>query len=40
MSSGGTSYEDVDLSEDWADYCEKSSESVGVYEFQSRFTRK
>lgn len=30
-------YEDVNLSEDWSEYCEKASDSVGIYEFQSRF---
>jgi Eukaryotic protein of unknown function (DUF866) len=33
-------YEDVDLHEDWADYCEKCAESVGVYELEARFVRK
>jgi hypothetical protein len=40
VSTGGTVYEDVDLRDDWADYCEKISESVGVYRIESCFVRK
>jgi hypothetical protein len=40
VSEKGTVYEDLDLREDWVDYCEKAQVSVGVFEFQSRFVRK
>jgi len=30
-------FEDVDLSEDWAEYDEKGAVSVGVYELEGRF---
>ena len=40
MSQGGTVYEDVDLREEWADYCDKASDSVGIYELTARFVRK
>jgi hypothetical protein len=40
VSSGGTVFEDVDLREDWVEYCEKLSESVGVYQLEGRFVRK
>ncbi len=33
----GTVFEDVDLSEDWAEYDEKGAVSVGVYELEGRF---
>ncbi|KAK9842024.1 hypothetical protein WJX81_004623 [Elliptochloris bilobata] len=33
----GTVFEDVDLSEDWAEYDEKAGTSVGVYELESKF---
>lgn len=39
VSEGGTTFEDVDLREDWADFCDKSSESVGIYELKARFVR-
>lgn len=38
VSGGGTKFESVDLKElEWSDYCEKSSASVGVYGFESKF---
>ena len=33
----GTVFEDVDLSEDWAEYDEKAGVSVGIYELESKF---
>lgn len=39
ITTGGTMFEDVDLREEWADYCEKAQESVGVYSIEGRFVR-
>lgn len=39
VSSGGTVYDDVDLREEWAEYCEKAQDSVGIYSVESRFVR-
>eukprot|EP00892_Ulva_mutabilis_P007511 jgi/Ulvmu1/5131/UM021_0148.1 len=39
VSTGGTVFGDVDLREDWAEFCEKIAESVGVYSIESRFRR-
>ena len=39
-TEGGTVFDDVDLREDWADYCDKAGESVGIYELKGRFVRK
>lgn len=36
-AESGTVFNDIDLSEDWVDYDEKLSESVGIYEFESKF---
>ena len=33
----GAVFEDVDLSEDWAEYDEKAAVSVGIYELESKF---
>ena len=33
----GAVFEDVDLSEDWAEYDEKAGVSVGIYELESKF---
>lgn len=34
-----TEFNDVDLSElNWADYDERTNESVGIYDFKYRFT--
>jgi hypothetical protein len=40
VSTGGTVFEDVDLRDDWADFCDKADESVGVYSLEGRFVRK
>ena len=35
---GGTVFEDVDLADgDWAEFCEKGNDSVGVYGLEARF---
>lgn len=39
VSTGGTVFDDVDLREDWAEFCEKMAESVGVYAIEGRFRR-
>lgn len=39
VTTGGTVFEDVDLGDDWVEYCEKSSESVGIYNVEGRFVR-
>lgn len=39
VSTGGTVFDDVDLRDDWADFCEKMAESVGVYAIEGRFRR-
>eukprot|EP00923_Selenidium_pygospionis_P036196 GHVN01063511.1.p1 GENE.GHVN01063511.1~~GHVN01063511.1.p1 ORF type:complete len:161 (-),score=17.71 GHVN01063511.1:52-534(-) len=37
-STGGTTFNDVDLDDkDWTDYCEKSNESVGIYNLEWTF---
>lgn len=37
-AESGTVFTDIDLSSgDWADYDEKLSESVGIYELESKF---
>lgn len=39
-SENGQSFEDVDLSEDdWVEYDQKNKNSVGVYEFASKFIK-
>ncbi|GBP02846.1 UPF0587 protein CG4646 [Eumeta japonica] len=39
-ADGGQKFEDVDLSEnEWVDYDEKNKQSVGVYEFASKFIK-
>lgn len=40
VSAGGTTFEDVDLRDDWCDFCEKRGESVGVYQVEARFVRR
>jgi hypothetical protein len=40
VSTGGTVFEDVNLGEDWVEYCEKSEVSVGIYNVEGRFVRK
>ncbi|KAG2483004.1 hypothetical protein HYH03_018085 [Edaphochlamys debaryana] len=38
VSGGGSKFQDVDLKElEWTDYCDKSSASVGVFGFESKF---
>lgn len=39
ISTGGTVFDDVDLREDWAEFCEKVAASVGVYSIEGRFRR-
>lgn len=39
VSTGGTVFEDVDLGDDWVEYCEKGSDSVGIYSVEGRFRR-
>jgi hypothetical protein len=42
-STGGTTWRDVDLSEDpdgWFEYCENSGESVGITEFAYEFRKE
>ncbi|XP_012259684.2 CXXC motif containing zinc binding protein [Athalia rosae] len=37
---GGKEFKDVDLSEgEWADYCEKIANPVGIYEIEHRFEK-
>lgn len=37
---GGQSFDNIDLSEDdWVDYDEKNGNSVGIYEFASKFIK-
>lgn len=37
----GTTFEDVDLSEkEWVDYDEKTKQSVGIYDIESKFIRQ
>jgi hypothetical protein len=37
-STAGKKFEDVDLSEkEWCDFDDKGNQSVGIYEFESKF---
>ncbi|KAG1672233.1 hypothetical protein FOA52_002934 [Chlamydomonas sp. UWO 241] len=36
-STKGTKFEDVDLSDEWTDYCEKLGESVSIMKLESKF---
>lgn len=37
-STAGKKFEDVDLSElEWCDFDDKGDQSVGIYEFESKF---
>ena len=36
-STGGTTYESVDLSDEWTEYCEKVQDSVAVFRAKGRF---
>ena len=36
VSSGGATFEDVDLSEEWADYDENAGESVSIMELETK----
>lgn len=38
-STGGTTWTDVDLKEDWTEYCEKAEDSVGIYSIESRIVK-
>jgi len=37
--NSSTVFENVDLTDDWADYDEKSGESVGIYELKHKFVK-
>lgn len=35
----GTKFDEVDLSQDWSDYDEKTQQSVGIYELKHKFVK-
>lgn len=39
-SLGGTVFEDVDLRDDWVEYCDKLKESVSISAMEARFERR